>query len=131
MGGMGGGDVKLLGAIGALKGAEFVFIATLYTAFCGGIIAIIYLAVKGQLLVTLKKVLGIVIKPVLALLAMRFKSPLINQLSSYFSPPAKAEGEEEEEPLFFPYGVAIGVGTLIALIGFGSDVLPISEMLFR
>ena len=130
LGGMGGGDVKLLGAIGALKGAEFVFIATLYTAFCGGIIAIIYMAYKGQLLVTLKKVLGIVAKPLLGLLAMRFRSPFFNQLAMFFTPPQEEEGEEKKE-LFFPYGVAIGVGTLIALVSFGNGFLPVGEMLFR
>jgi prepilin peptidase CpaA len=43
MGGMGAGDVKLMGAIGALMGAPFVFFTMLWTGVAGGIISIIYL----------------------------------------------------------------------------------------
>jgi prepilin peptidase CpaA len=39
-GGMGGGDVKLLGAIGAIKGPWFVFITFLAMAIIGGFMAI-------------------------------------------------------------------------------------------
>jgi len=43
-GGMGGGDVKLLGAIGAIKGPWFVFISFLAMAIIGGLMAIIRMA---------------------------------------------------------------------------------------
>jgi prepilin peptidase CpaA len=43
-GGMGAGDVKLLGAIGAIKGPWFVFIAFLAMAIIGGVMAIFKIA---------------------------------------------------------------------------------------
>ncbi len=121
MGGMGGGDVKLLGAIGALKGVEFIFTATLYTALCGGVIAVIYLIFKGQFLVTLKKVIGIAVKPFLFLLSIKFKNPFLNNLSLLLSSPQ----QDKNAPLSFPYGVAIGLGTVITLSRLGSSFLPL------
>jgi prepilin peptidase CpaA len=38
---MGAGDVKLMAAIGALKGPEFVFFACLWAAVFGGVIALV------------------------------------------------------------------------------------------
>ena len=43
LGAMGAGDVKLMAAIGAVKGPEFVLIATLYACVAGGLLAIYYL----------------------------------------------------------------------------------------
>ena len=43
-GGMGAGDVKFLGAIGAIKGPWFVFITFLATAIIGGVMAIFRIA---------------------------------------------------------------------------------------
>jgi len=43
---MGAGDTKLLGAIGAVLGAKNVVLVSLFTAICGGIYAVILLAVK-------------------------------------------------------------------------------------
>ncbi|KGX83388.1 A24 family peptidase [Pontibacillus marinus] len=50
MGGMGAGDVKLLGLIGAWKGSMFVFYTSIYMALVGGVIALaILLFQKGWL----------------------------------------------------------------------------------
>ncbi len=43
LGAIGAGDVKLLAAIGALKGPEFVLLAAVYTALAGGALAILEL----------------------------------------------------------------------------------------
>ncbi|HEU5314775.1 MAG TPA: A24 family peptidase [Chloroflexota bacterium] len=40
---MGAGDVKLVAAIGAVKGPEFVLLAALYACVTGGLLAIFYL----------------------------------------------------------------------------------------
>ena len=43
MGGMGAGDVKLMGAIGALMDWRFTVMTALYSAFVGGIMVLIHL----------------------------------------------------------------------------------------
>lgn len=53
LGGLGAGDVKLLGAVGALKGPLFVFYAALGAALAGGAIALIAIFCQGRLQVTL------------------------------------------------------------------------------
>jgi prepilin peptidase CpaA len=40
---MGAGDVKLVAAIGAIKGPEFVLVAALYACVTGGLLALYYL----------------------------------------------------------------------------------------
>ncbi|MGI5927749.1 MAG: A24 family peptidase [Thermacetogeniaceae bacterium] len=120
LGGMGGGDVKLLGAIGAMKGLQFVFDAAIYTVFCGGILAIIYLLYNGQLLRTLKRILSIIAVPLLAVLYFKFKYPFLNQLSLYFS--SFADGHVSKK-VYLPYGVAIAIGTILVLSGISKSFL--------
>ncbi len=47
LGGMGGGDVKLMAGLGAVVGIERVLPAALWTAACGGVLAAICLAVPA------------------------------------------------------------------------------------
>lgn len=56
MGGIGAGDVKLLGVIGALKGPEFVLIAFLAGAIVGGVMSAVYLIKQGKMLTILKNI---------------------------------------------------------------------------
>ncbi len=102
LGGFGAGDVKLMGAIGALKGAFFVFKVFLATGIAGGILAILVLVKQRRLLLTLKRIwfsFSILIGSI-------FK---INTLQSL----DKAEFHES-----LPYGLAIGIGTLaVYLVG--------------
>jgi len=44
LGGMGGGDVKLMAGFGALLGAKQLFEAALWTAGCGGVMALVVIA---------------------------------------------------------------------------------------
>jgi prepilin peptidase CpaA len=48
MGGMGAGDAKLMGAVGAVLGAKGVFVAFLFTAIAGGVYALILLLVRRR-----------------------------------------------------------------------------------
>ena len=57
MGGMGAGDVKLMGAIGALMGWRFSLVTALYSALVGGVMVLIYLIYTGKLKDTLKKMI--------------------------------------------------------------------------
>lgn len=47
LGGMGGGDVKLMAGFGALLGAKRLLIAALWTAGCGGLMALAVIAAGG------------------------------------------------------------------------------------
>src|SRR5438309_8848697 len=51
---MGAGDVKLMAAIGALKGPEFVFYACLWAAVFGGAFAIVGLVRSGRLVLAVQ-----------------------------------------------------------------------------
>ncbi|WP_163970653.1 A24 family peptidase [Oceanobacillus halotolerans] len=50
MGGMGAGDVKLLGLIGAMKGGAFVFQSFLYIAIIGALIALAVILFRRDVL---------------------------------------------------------------------------------
>ncbi len=100
LGGFGAGDVKLLGAIGALKGAFFAFKVFLATGITGGILAVLVLVKQKRLLSTLKRIgLSFYI-----FVGSVFK---VNTLKSL----DKAEFHES-----LPYGLAIGIGSLIAYL---------------
>ena len=47
LGGMGGGDVKLMAGFGAILGVERILIAAIMAALIGGVMAVGYLAVKA------------------------------------------------------------------------------------
>jgi prepilin peptidase CpaA len=51
---MGAGDVKLMAAIGAIKGPEFVLITAVYACVAGGVLAAFYLARERRLAGTLR-----------------------------------------------------------------------------
>ncbi len=97
LGGMGGGDVKLMGAIGALLGAKGVFIAFLAAALIGGIYASVLLVLHGQLSRTLSRY-WLILKTVL----------LTGEALQI--PPS----EDDKKPRL-RYGVAIALGTFLSL----------------
>jgi prepilin peptidase CpaA len=89
---MGAGDVKLMAAIGALKGPEFVFFACLWAAVFGGAIALIGLLRSRRL--------GLA-------LANLYYSRLMPDTGGSFMTGAWR----------MPYAPAIALGTLLALYG--------------
>ncbi len=97
MGGLGAGDVKLLGAVGALKGTEFVFHAFLATALMGGLLAVLVLVKERRLFSTLRQ-MGY---SFYFFLTSRAKVNYLNHRN------ITSEGS-------FPYGVAIVLGTLFS-----------------
>jgi prepilin peptidase CpaA len=46
MGGMGGGDIKLMAGFGAIVGSKLIVVAAMMTAIVGGLMALAYLIVK-------------------------------------------------------------------------------------
>ena len=95
-GGIGAGDVKLMGVIGLLKGPLFVFHVFLATAVVGGIIALILLARKKMMGETFHR------------LGTAFMSLLL-----MIPRGAVLEGLQHPRALAFPYGIAISIGTVI------------------
>lgn len=95
MGGIGAGDVKLLMVIGAFGGTVFVIKSFLYGAVVGGLIS--------GILLTRRKALGYTLKHFLLII------PFLNQPYD-FSRVLDSSRQEK-----FPYGIAIVLGTLLAL----------------
>jgi prepilin peptidase CpaA len=93
VGGMGGGDVKLMAAVGAALGFPVVLYALMFTALVGGLMAVLLLLWQGSLLETFVG-MGKKIAEVLHL--KREEGP---------KPPAK----------YVPYGVAIALGSIWAV----------------
>jgi prepilin peptidase CpaA len=98
MGGMGAGDVKLMGAVGAFLGAKGVFYAFLATSIVGGFFALIILAWSGDLRITSKRY------------GTMLKTLLLTGEFSYISP------SEKIKALKMPYGVAIALGTIATIL---------------
>jgi prepilin peptidase CpaA len=111
MGGMGGGDVKLLGAVGALQGWQFVLSTAILAAIVGGVMALVYLAVSGRLLRVLKKMAGFILAPFFSALFIRTGWEFFNRVSIFFT----KDDPEERKPTRMPYGVAIAAGVIIVL----------------
>lgn len=53
---LGGGDVKIMGAIGSLAGPQYMIVIFVFDAILGGIAALVLIIVRGRLLKTLKNI---------------------------------------------------------------------------
>lgn len=93
-GGMGGGDVKLLAAIGAFLGPELVFKCFVFTAVVGGAIAIFLLLRRRRLGSTVNN--------------------LLCSLYTIYSSRSYA-GSSEAGRTSFPYAVAIAIGGFLVI----------------
>ena len=111
MGGMGGGDVKLLAAVGALQGWQFVLAVGILTAAAGGFMALGYLIFTGRLLRVLKKMAGFVLTPFFSFLYFRTNLEFFNRASVFFA----SHSAEANKPVRMPYGAAIAAGVFIFL----------------
>lgn len=98
-GGMGGGDVKLMAAIGAIMGYPFIVAALLYTALTGGVIAIATVIWKKRW-----RTLG---------------GDILRTLAGIFRPSAGRDadsGRENQPRLTIPFGFAVFLGSLWAWV---------------
>jgi prepilin peptidase CpaA len=93
MGGMGAGDVKLLGLVGAAKGTMFVLSTALYMALVGGLLAMGILVFRKGFVVRMERL-------AYGLYAWRYgtRIPLVTKESFTGT---------------YPYGVAIATGALL------------------
>lgn len=99
MGGMGAGDVKLLGVVGAFKGPCFVWSSFLFTAVIGGLISIVIMAKSGAFSARVRGV-------IFTLLSFFGFIPEVNMLDTIYGDSART----------FPYGIAIAAGTVLAYL---------------
>jgi prepilin peptidase CpaA len=99
MGGMGAGDAKLLGAVGAVVGPSGVFTAALLTAVFGGVYAL------GLLLLNYKHGKQLIINSATTLKTFIFTGQFI-------CVPVTAKAEK----LKLCYGVAIALGTCVYIL---------------
>ncbi len=53
---LGGGDVKLMGAIGALAGAQYMIVIFVFDAILGGAVALVMVAARGRLGKTIRNI---------------------------------------------------------------------------
>ncbi|MCF7854278.1 MAG: prepilin peptidase [Candidatus Pacebacteria bacterium] len=89
---LGGGDFKLMAAVGSIVGHPMVWQVLLYTCFSGGALALIILIWSGRLFTGLKRTFRL-------LLGRKVK-----------------ESEGLQKVATVPYGLAIAVGTFWALL---------------
>jgi prepilin peptidase CpaA len=97
-GGMGAGDVKLMGAVGSILGPQGIFIAFLYSAIVGGVYALFVLARSR------------VLKQTAGRYGFILRGYLVTGQLTYLSPAA----EEKLPPLC--YAVAISLGTILSVL---------------
>jgi prepilin peptidase CpaA len=112
MGGMGAGDVKLLGAVGALQGWHFVLSAFFLTALFGGVMALGYLIATRRFFQLLKKMVGFVMIPLFDFLYSRVPLEFFNRVSVFFA----SHDLEKTKTLYMPYGVAIAAGVIAVVV---------------
>ncbi len=101
LGGLGGGDAKLLAAVGAFLGREDLFTALLVTALVGGVMAIAMAIRRGAL--------GQVLADCGSLVTGLVRSGMPG---ATVEPAAARRTIHTPGVLAIPYGVAIGVGAL-------------------
>ncbi len=99
LGGIGAGDVKMLGMIGAFVGYSRAVEVLLAGAAVGGVLAVIQVMRHGGSLRRLRRVL------------LSFFMFIFTGKSVYLCRP-----EEEENPSAIPYGAALGAGVIIVYV---------------
>lgn len=117
MGGMGAGDVKLMGAIGALMGWRFSLETAIYSALVGGVMVLVYLLYTGKIRDTLSGILLVLIQILNRFIQKRGYNEKIMKAEQTFYKNGK-----EYKKIYIPYGVAIAGGTLLVLIAYSQGI---------
>lgn len=97
--GIGGGDVKLMAAVGAWVGIDHALALTLATAIAGGVLAIGYVVVHGRIAETFWRVANVIRVPLLSGVQPR---------PDLYVQPA--------DSIRFPYSLAIAAGALFVFV---------------
>lgn len=117
MGGMGAGDVKLMGAIGALMGWQFSIMTAVYSALVGGVMVLGYLLFKGILRETLKKMIFSLIT-----ILLNFANSLGYNEHTYRAQEKFQKHGHTYQKVYIPYGVAIAGGAVLVLVAYQQGI---------
>ena len=112
MGGIGAGDVKLLGAIGAILGARGALFSMLYGAVAGGLISIIILARHGRLKFFMISILAWIA----GFMGYVIPGSIGRNLRTFQHTKLLTHTHIPKSGLSIPYSVAIAIGLVIAVI---------------
>jgi len=96
---LGGGDIKLLAAVGAMQGHVFLLQAIIYTALIGGVLAIIVALSRGILWQRVKRLFTS------CYLRLVAQVPMDIETSAPVGSPTR-----------LPYAIAISLGTLVTML---------------
>lgn len=119
LGGMGAGDVKLLGAIGALMGWKFVLYSAIYSSIAGLTMSVFSLVKDGNFKHMINNGIYLLITLVVNVFFKYKYNERIYKLQQKFED--KRQGYEK---VYIPYGVAISFGALIVWLNEYFAFLP-------
>lgn len=111
LGGMGAGDVKMMGAIGALMGPVFVFRSALLTAVSGGILALAYIIYKLGVKKASMKIFGPLLTKVVSYVYIRTGNVWFGKKAD-----ALRTVQMDKTKYYIPYAIPIAIGTIVALL---------------
>jgi prepilin peptidase CpaA len=111
LGGMGAGDVKLMGAIGSLMGWHFSILTALYSALIGGGMVVVYILYTHKLKYSFMRIAYVFIH---LLMNSIMKNGYNERL--YDVHEKLEETNHEYKKIYIPYGVAIAGGAIWVLI---------------
>lgn len=117
MGGMGAGDVKLMGAIGALMGWQFSVMTAVYSALVGGVMVLSYLLYKGTLRLTMKKMIFSLLN-----ILLTFANSLGYNERAYRAQEKFQKHSRSYQKVYIPYGVAIAGGAVLVLVAYQQGI---------
>lgn len=104
LGGFGGGDVKLMGGLGALVGFPACFRLVLYVALAGSIVVVVVLLRHGALWEGIRRSFFLV-----------FRGKVKSQVDAADNDNGE-EGEQDAVPKTIPYGVAVMIGACMLFL---------------
>lgn len=117
VGGMGAGDVKLMGAIGALMGWRFSLETAIYSALVGGVMVLIYLIYTRKLRDTISGMLLALVQVLNRIIQKKgYNEKLMRAEHKFY------KNGKEYKKIYIPYGVAIAGGTILVLLAYRQGI---------